>query len=64
MQLTDELSAIQEVARNFTRRELLPLEKSVIEREVTRGFDQVPLIEPEAEDRLTTLIRDLGLWGL
>lgn len=64
MQLTDELSAIQEVARNFTRRELLPLEKSVIEREVTRGFDQVPLIEPGSEARLTSLVRDLGLWGL
>src|SRR5690606_4686098 len=58
------LSAIQEVARNFTRRELLPLEKSVIEREVTRGFDQVPLIDPGSEDRLTSLVRDLGLWGL
>lgn len=64
MRLTDELSAIQEVARNFTRRELLPLETSVIEREVTRGFDQVPLIEPAVEERLTRLIRELGLWGL
>lgn len=64
MHLTDELRAVQEVARNFTRRELLPLEKSVIEREVIRGFDQVPLIEPEQEQRLTALVRDLGLWGL
>lgn len=64
MQLTDELRAVQEVARNFTRRELLPLEKSVIEREVVRGFDQLPLVEPEQEQRLTGMVRELGLWGL
>jgi alkylation response protein AidB-like acyl-CoA dehydrogenase len=64
MQLTDELQTVQEVARDFTRRELVPLERSVIEREVARGFDAVPLIDPDQEGRLTDQVRELGLWGL
>lgn len=64
MQLTEELEAIQEVARAFTRRELVPLERSVIETEVRRGYDQIPLITPDDEARLTTAVRELGLWGL
>lgn len=62
--LTDELNAVQEVARGFTQRELMPLEKSVIETETRRGFDQIPVIAPDDETRLTGLVRELGLWGL
>ena len=47
MQLSEELEAIQEVAREFTRRELIPLEQSVIEREIERGFDSTPLISAD-----------------
>jgi alkylation response protein AidB-like acyl-CoA dehydrogenase len=62
--LTDELEAVQEVARGFARRELMPLERSVIETETRRGFDQIPVISPEDEARLTGMVRELGLWGL
>ncbi|EAR23691.1 Acyl-CoA dehydrogenase-like protein [marine actinobacterium PHSC20C1] len=64
VKLTEELEAVQEIARGFMHRELMPLESSVISTEVTRGFDQVPLIDPVEEKRLTTSVRDLGLWGL
>jgi (R)-benzylsuccinyl-CoA dehydrogenase len=62
--LTEELEAIQRVARDFTRRSLIPLEKSVIERESTRGFDPIPVIDPADEERLTREVRELGLWGI
>lgn len=64
MQLSEELEAIQEVAREFTRRELIPLEQSVIEREIERGFDNTPLISADEEARLTSLVRSSGLWGI
>ncbi|HBU42933.1 MULTISPECIES: acyl-CoA dehydrogenase family protein [unclassified Microbacterium] len=64
MRLTEELEAVQQIARDFTRRELVPLEESVIRREVERGFDKVPLIEPEREQQLTAAVRELGLWGI
>ena len=64
MQLSEELEAIKEVAREFTRRELLPLERSVLDREIRRGYDNMPLIEPEEEQRLGSLVRSSGLWGI
>lgn len=64
MQLNEELEAIQEVAREFTRRELIPLEHAVIDREIKRGYDNTPLISPEEEERLTSLVRSTGLWGI
>lgn len=64
MRLSEELEAVQQIARDFTRRELVPLEESVIRREVERGFQQIPLIDPEKEAHLTAAVRELGLWGL
>ncbi|QOD94830.1 acyl-CoA dehydrogenase family protein [Chryseoglobus sp. 28M-23] len=62
--LTEELEAIQQVARDFTRRSLMPLESSVIQRESTRGLDPIPVIDPADEERLTREVRELGLWGI
>src|SRR5690554_5768129 len=64
MQLSEELEAIREVAHEFTRRELMPLEQSVIDREITRGYDNTPLVSPDEEKRLTSLVRSAGLWGI
>ncbi|MBN9607506.1 MAG: acyl-CoA dehydrogenase family protein [Actinomycetales bacterium] len=64
MKLTEELEAVQQVARDFARRSLMPLEKSVIERESARGLDAEPVIEPDVEARLTDEVRELGLWGI
>lgn len=64
MKMTEELEAIQQVARDFTRRSLVPLEKTVIERESARGLGADPVIDPADEARLTAEVRDLGLWGI
>ncbi|TCJ21961.1 acyl-CoA dehydrogenase family protein [Microbacterium sp. PI-1] len=64
MRLSEELEAVQQIARDFTRRELMPLEEAVIRREVERGFQQIPLIDPGKEAHLTAAVRELGLWGL
>lgn len=63
-ELNEELRVIQEVARNFTRKELVPLEHRVIDREITRGYSASPLIADDEAKRLTGLVREIGLWGL
>lgn len=74
-----EVKALQENARRFTREELLPLEKDVIENEMGRGMDVQPfipepgehylvdpdgLISREQGERLTERARAASLWGL
>lgn len=60
----ETVAAIREVSREFTRRHLIPLEKSVIHREVARGFKDDPLITPEEEELLIAESRKLGLVGI
>ena len=64
MQFGEELEAVREVARAFTRRDLMPLEQAVRDREIRRGYDNTPLVTAEEEQRLTSVVRSSGLWGL
>ncbi|MBB6627568.1 acyl-CoA/acyl-ACP dehydrogenase [Nocardioides sp. KIGAM211] len=61
---TEEVAAIREVAREFTRRHLIPLEREVIRREVERGFKDEPLITLAEEQHLIDESRKLGLVGI
>jgi (R)-benzylsuccinyl-CoA dehydrogenase len=60
----DELAMFRDLVRTFTTRELMPLERTVIEREATRGLGSEPLIPPEEHERLLAKARELDLWGL
>lgn len=62
--LPAEVEAIREVAHEFTRRELLPLEREVQRREVTRGETNEPLIPPEDHTRLVDAAKRQGLVGI
>lgn len=62
--LSDELVMLQELVRDFVKKELIPLESMVIENEAKRGLENTPLIPPEIEEDLLKKTKDLGLWGL
>ena len=59
-----ELKMIQDITRQFTRENLMPLERVVLEREATRGLEQRPLLTAAEEEGLLEKSRELGLWGL
>lgn len=63
-QLPEEYLHIKRMVRKFTENELFPLEKSVIEREASRGFTDAPSITPEQEKVLMAKTKELGLWGI
>jgi (R)-benzylsuccinyl-CoA dehydrogenase len=60
----EEQQALRSVVREFTRTELLPLERTVQEREAARGLGSEPVIPPEAYERLLEAARKRDLWGL
>src|SRR4051812_24804828 len=55
---------IRDTVRDFTKRELMPLEAMVIRREAERGMRDDPLLPPEVEEALTEKARAIGLWGI
>ena len=63
-ELPPEAEVIREVAREFTTRELLPLEREVQRREVARGESNDPLVTVEEQDRLVEVARRQGLCGI
>lgn len=66
MATTDEetIEAIRQVAREFTRRELMPLERDVQRRETERGLSDEPLILPDEKKRLQEVAKNQGLVGI
>jgi (R)-benzylsuccinyl-CoA dehydrogenase len=60
----DELAMFRDLLRNFVTKELMPLERTVIEREAARGLGNDPLISPADHGRLLAKTRELDLWGL
>lgn len=64
LNMPEEVEAIREVAHEFTRRELIPLEPTVIRREALRGETNDPVVPPEEERRLVETARKQGLTGI
>ncbi len=62
--LPAEFLLLKSMVRKFTQYELFPLEKTVIEREASRGLTDLPALPPEDEKRLMQRTAELGLWGL
>jgi (R)-benzylsuccinyl-CoA dehydrogenase len=59
-----DLEELRQVVRHFVDSELMPLERTVQEREAARGLGADPVIPPEANDRLMKKAAELDLWGL
>ena len=62
-ELPEEYRMLQDTVRRFVRQELMPLEATVLERD-TQGMTGEDLVPPEAEERLLSVAREAGLWGL
>lgn len=63
-EMSDDQRSLVEVAREFTKRYLYPLESAIIYREASRGMTDTPLITSEEEARLQSAAKGLGIWGL
>lgn len=64
-ELSDDTRQIGDTVRRFVSNELMPLEKTVIERDAARGMTGTePLIPPDANARLLAKAREVGLWGI
>lgn len=63
-ELSEEARMIGELTARFVADELIPLEKTVIEREAARGMGGDPLIPAEIEEHLKARSKELGLWGI
>jgi (R)-benzylsuccinyl-CoA dehydrogenase len=62
--LPEELRMLRETVARFVREQLIPLEPIVIRREAERGLTDTPLIPPEAEEKLTGIAKEIGLYGI
>ena len=62
--LPEEYMELKRMVRKFTENELFPLEKTVIEREASRGFTDLPALPPEEEKKLMEKTKEVGLWGI
>jgi len=60
-QLNDEHRMLKDLIARFVREELIPLEPAVLAREAATG---VCSLLPQEHERLNTLSRELGIWGL
>ncbi len=63
-ELPEELRMLRETVARFTRKELIPLEGTVIKREAERGMTDAPLLPPEVAQELQRKAKDIGLYGI
>ncbi len=59
-----DLADLRQVMRHFVETEMMPLERTVQDREAERGLGADPVIPPEANERLMKKAAELDLWGL
>ncbi|MBW1850026.1 MAG: acyl-CoA dehydrogenase family protein [Deltaproteobacteria bacterium] len=62
--IPEEYMMLKEAMREFVKREMMPLEKVLLERELTLWSEPGPLIPEEDQKRLLKISKDLGFWGL
>lgn len=62
--IPEEYMMLKEAMREFVKREMMPLEKVLLERELSLWTEPGPLIPEEDHKRLMEKSRELGFWGL
>jgi (R)-benzylsuccinyl-CoA dehydrogenase/naphthyl-2-methylsuccinyl-CoA dehydrogenase len=60
----EEHMMLKDAMKEFVRRELLPLEKGLLERELSLWSQPGPLIPKDVHDNLLAKAKALGFWGL
>lgn len=63
-ELPEEIQMLRSLVRKFVRKELMPYEKLVIEREANRGLSPDPVLPVEIEQELLKKAKEAGLWGI
>jgi len=62
--LSEEEAMLKDIARQFTERELLPLDGELLRREMRMWTDGLTLVSDENQARLLKITKDLGFWGI
>ncbi|MDX9788962.1 MAG: acyl-CoA dehydrogenase family protein [Desulfobacterales bacterium] len=62
--IPEEYMMLKESMREFVKRELLPLEKSHLERELRMYADGGHLLPDDVNQRLMAKAKELGFWGI
>ena len=62
--ISEEYMMLKESMREFVKREMMPLEKGLLERELALWSEPGPLIPEEDHQRLMQKSKELGFWGL
>jgi (R)-benzylsuccinyl-CoA dehydrogenase/naphthyl-2-methylsuccinyl-CoA dehydrogenase len=62
--ISEEYMMLKEAMREFVNRELMPLEKTLLERDMSLWTEPGPLIPKEDSDRLYAITKELGFWGI
>jgi (R)-benzylsuccinyl-CoA dehydrogenase/naphthyl-2-methylsuccinyl-CoA dehydrogenase len=62
--LPEEYMMLKESMREFVKREMMPLEKILLERELRLWTEPGPLIPEADHERLLNIAKELGFWGL
>ena len=62
--IPEEYMMLKESMREFVKREMMPLEKVLLERELRLWTEPGPLIPEADHDRLLKIAKELGFWGL
>ena len=62
--ISEEHMMLKEATAEFVKREILPLDKYLLKRELSLWTEPGPLIPREGHDRLMQKSKELGFWGL
>jgi len=62
--ISEEYMMLKEAMREFVKREMMPLEKTLIERDMSLWTEPGPLIPKDDTKRLLAKTKELGFWGL
>lgn len=62
--ISEEYMMLKEAMAEFVKREVLPLDKVLLERELSLWTKPGPLIPQKDHDRLLEKSKELGFWGL
>lgn len=62
--IPEEYMMLKEMTAKFVKQEMLPLDKMLLERDLSLWTKSGPLIPEEDHERLMQKTKELGLWGL
>jgi (R)-benzylsuccinyl-CoA dehydrogenase/naphthyl-2-methylsuccinyl-CoA dehydrogenase len=62
--IPEEYMMLKDAMKEFVKREMMPLEKGLLERELSLWTEPGPLIPAEDHSRLMKKAKELGFWGL